>query len=75
MERPGQMLPGRRKIRQGHKTAYEQRNHALRSNENNNIHLLLRDLNFVAKSQNARRELTPVACEASALTTELTARA
>jgi len=36
--------------------------------------LLLRDLNFVAKSLDARRELTPLACEASALTTELTAR-
>ena len=73
MKRPGQVLPGRRKITQSHKAAYEQRNPALRSNEDNNMHLLLRHQNFVAKSQNARRELSPLACEASALTTELTA--
>ena len=36
--------------------------------------LLLRHPNFVAKSPNARRELSPLACEASALTTELTAQ-
>jgi hypothetical protein len=36
--------------------------------------LLLYHPNFVPKPANARRELSPVACEASALTTELTAR-
>ena len=35
--------------------------------------LLLRDPNFVAKSLNASFEAPPLACEASALTTELTA--
>jgi hypothetical protein len=36
--------------------------------------LLLRDYNFVAKSRNDSFERTPIACEASALTTEPTAR-
>jgi len=36
--------------------------------------LLLRPLNFVAKSKYARHETTPIACEASALTSEPTAR-
>ncbi len=36
--------------------------------------LLLRYPNFVAKSPASSFELTPPACEASALTTELTAR-
>ena len=36
--------------------------------------LLLRYPNFVAKSPASSFELTPVACEASALTTELTAQ-
>ena len=35
--------------------------------------LLLRPPNFVAKSKYARREATPIACEASALTPEPTA--
>ena len=36
--------------------------------------LLLRYPNFVAKSPDLSFEPTPIACEASALTTELTAR-
>ncbi len=74
MKRPGQVLPGRRMKVQNHKVAHEQREPTLWSNEDNNIHLLLRHPNFVAKSQNAKRELSPLACEASALTTELTAQ-
>jgi hypothetical protein len=73
MKRPGWVLPGGRLKVQHHKVAQEQKESPLRSNEDNNRHLLLRDLNFVAKSPNARREPPPLACEASALTTELTA--
>ena len=75
MKRPGQVLPGRRLKMQNIKVGHDQRNPALRSNGDNNRHLLLRDLNFVAKSQNVRREPSPLECEASALTTELTAQA
>jgi hypothetical protein len=69
MKRPGQVTPGRRLKMQNIKAYKGQREPTLRSNGDNNRHLLLRDLNFVAKSQNARRELLPLACEASTLCT------
>ena len=75
MKRTGQVLSGRRMKMQNLKVEHEQREPTLRSKEGGNRDLLLRHPNFVAKSQNARRELSPLACEASALTTELTAHA
>ena len=74
MKRPGQVIPGRRMKMQNIKAGHNQREPPLQSNKGNNIHLLLRHQNFVAKPQNTRREPSPLACEASALTTELTAR-
>ena len=73
MKRTGQVLPSRRMKMQNLKAAHEQRQPALRSKQSGNKDLLLRHPNFVAKSPNARRELSPLACEASALTTELIA--
>ena len=75
MKRTGQVLSsGRMKI-QNLKAAHEQGQSALRIRQGGKKDLLLRQPNFVANSPNARRELPPLACEASALTTELTALA
>ncbi len=51
----------------------EQGQRVVRSRQAGKKHLLLRHHNFVAKSPNARREVSPLACEASTLTTELIA--
>ena len=63
MKRPSQVLSGRRMKMQNHKVVHEQREPTLRSSEDSNRHLLFRHLNFVAKSQNARREPSALACE------------
>ena len=73
MKRTGQVLPSRRMEIQNLKAAHEQGQPALRSKQGVKKDLLLRHPNFVAKLPNAKREPPPLACEASALTTELTA--
>ena len=73
MKRTGQILPGRRMKIQNLMAPKEQGQRVVRSRQAGKKHLLLRHPNFVAKSPNARRELSPLACEASALTTELIA--
>ena len=73
MKRTGQVLPSRRMKMQNLKAAHEQRQPALRSKQGGKKDLLLRHPNFVAKSTDASFEISPLACEASALTTELTA--
>ena len=74
MKRTGQVVPSRRMKIQNLKAAHEQRQPALPSKQAGKRDLLLRHPNFVAKSTDARREPRALACEASALTTELTAR-
>ena len=73
MKRMGQVLPSRRMKIQNLKAAHEQGQPALRSKQGGKKDLLLRHPNFVAKSTDASFETPPFACEASALTTELTA--
>ena len=74
MKRTGQVLPSRRMKIQNLKAAHEQRQPALQSKQGVKKDLLLHHPNFVAKSVDASFEPPPLACEASALTTELTAR-
>ena len=74
MKRTGQVLPSRRMKIQNLKVAHEEGQPVLRSKQGGKKDLLLRHPNFVAKSPNARREPSPLACEASALTAELTAQ-
>ena len=73
MKRTGQVLPSRRMKMQNLKAAHEQGQPALRSKQGGKKDLLLRHPNFVAKSTDASFETPPLACEASALTTELIA--
>ena len=73
MKRTGQVLPSRRMKMQNLTVAHEQRQPALQSKQGSEKDLLFRHPNFVAKSPNARREQSPLAYEAAALTTELTA--
>ena len=73
MKRTGQVLPSRRMKIQNLKAAHKQKQPALRSNQGGQKDLLLRHPNFVAKSTDASFETSPLACEASALSTELTA--
>ncbi|MCK4369068.1 MAG: hypothetical protein KAV68_05325 [Dehalococcoidales bacterium] len=73
MKRTGQVLPSRRMKMQNLKAAHEQRQPALRNKQGVKEDLLLRHPNFVAKSKDPSFEPPPLACEASALTTELTA--
>ena len=73
MKRTGQALPSRRMKIQNLKAAHEQGQPALRSKQGGKKDLLLRHPNFVAKSKDPSFEPPPLACEASALTTELTA--
>ena len=74
MKRTGQVLPSRRMKMQNLKAAHEQKQPALRSKQGGQKDLLLRHLNFVAKSKDPSFEPPPLACEASALTTELIAQ-
>jgi len=73
MKRTGQALPSRRMKIQNLKAAHEQKQPALRNKKGGKKDLLLRNPNFVAKSKDPSFEPPPLACEASALTTELTA--
>ena len=73
MKRTGQVLPSRRMKMQNLKAAPEQEQLKLRSKQSGNKDLLLRHPNFIAKSKDPGFESPPLACEASALTTELTA--
>ena len=73
MKRTGQVLPSRRMKMQNLKAAHEQKQPALRSKQGGQKDLLLRHPNFVAKSKDPSFELPPLACETSALTTELIA--
>ncbi len=73
MKRTGQVLPSRRMKMQNLKAAHEQKQPALRSKQGGQKDLLLRHPNFVAKSKKPSFESPPLACEASALTTEPTA--
>ena len=52
----------------------QRRQLAVRKKQANKTDLLLRHPHFVAKSLDASFEAPPLACEARALTTELTAR-
>jgi len=74
MKRTGQVLPSRRMKMQNLKAAHEQKQPALRSKQGGQKDLLLRHPNFVAKSKDPSFEPPPLACEASALTTELIAQ-
>jgi len=75
MKKTGQVLPSRSMKMQNLKAAYEQRQPALRTKQGVKKDLLLRHPNFVAKSTDASFKASPLACEASAPTTELTAPA
>ena len=75
MKRTGQVLPSRRMKMQNLKATHEERQPTLRSKQGGKKDLLLRHPNFVAKSTDASFETPHLACEASALTTELTAQA
>jgi hypothetical protein len=63
MKRTGQVLPSRRIKIQNLKAAHEQGQPALWNKQGGKKDLLLRHPNFVAKSPNARREPSPLACE------------
>jgi hypothetical protein len=75
MKRTGQVLSTKRMKIQNRKAANEQEQPVVgRSKQRKGKDLLLRHPNFVAKSTDASFEPPPLACEASALTTELTAQ-
>ncbi len=73
MKKTGQVLPSRIMKMQNLKAAHEQRKPALQSKQGVKKDLLLLYPNFVAKSPDASFKASPLACEASAPTTELTA--
>jgi len=73
MKRTGQALPSRRMKIQNLKAAHEQKQPALRNKKGGQKDLLLRNPNFVSGRRTLSFEASPLACEASALTTELTA--
>ena len=74
MKKRGQIPPSKRMEAEDLMTTNKQGQSVIWSKQGSEKHLLLRHPNFVAKSLDASFEPQPLACEASALTTELTAR-
>ena len=74
MKKTGQVLPSRRMKIQNLKAAHEEGQPVLRSKQGGKKDLLLRHPNFVSGRRTISFEAPPLACEASALTTELTAQ-
>jgi len=63
MKRTEQVLPSRRMQIQNLEVVHKQGQPALRSKQDSKKDLMLRHPNFVAKSPNARREPSALACE------------
>jgi hypothetical protein len=75
MKRTGQAISTKRMKIQNLTAANKEKQPPVgRSKQGSKKDLLLRHPNFVAKSTDASFEAPPLACEASALTTELTAQ-
>jgi len=74
MKRITPMLSGQGLERGARQRPRHRKHLVLPGKQSNKNDLLLRHPNFVAKSTDASFETQPLACEASALTTELTAQ-
>ena len=74
MKRRGQVPPSKRMEVEDLMATNEQQQPVMCTEQASEKDLLLRHPNFVAKSAGPSFEPPPLACEASALTTELTAR-